>query len=177
MENKPEMNNDVSSVPKMKKSNNQTKKKVEMIIEEDVVFELIIPIPDCFVNQILKLSNGKNGHGERRLYTGDNNNNNEHICKKLWLINYPGNYKKEIEELLDNDETFSKSCDNRKSVVYNAIVRRYYIGPNKNNKENIKLYDTFRAMRILSADFNLFSKNKLKKLSYNYITEWMTQML
>ena len=114
----------------------------------------------------LKLSNGKNGHGERRLYTGDNNNTNENICKKPWLINYSSNYKNEIEEELDSDENFSKSCDDRKTIVYNAIdscdkklinistqngnkdVKRYYIGPNKNNKENIKLYDTFRCSVI-----------------------------
>ena len=119
-------------------------------------------LPDCFVCPYLKLSNGKNGHGERRLYTGDNNKNNEYICEKQWLINYPSNYKNEISSILDDDENFSKSCTNRKNIVYNAIdscnkklinistqngikdVRRYYIGPNKNNKENIKLYDTFR---------------------------------
>jgi hypothetical protein len=87
-------------------------------------------------------------------------------CKKPWLINYPINYKNEIEEFLDNDENFSKSCDNRKTIVYNAIdicnkklikissqngkkdVIRYYIGPNKINKENINLYDTFRCSVI-----------------------------
>ena len=173
MEIKPEMSNVVvSSAPPKVKSKNQPKKKVKLIIEDDDnveinnSFEIIIPIPDCFVSSYLKLSNGKNGHGERRLYTGDNNNNNEHICTKPWLINYPSNYKNEIESLLDDDEKFSKSCNDRKSIVYNAIdkcykqllyisaqngredVRRYYIGPDKNNKENIKLYDTFRCSVI-----------------------------
>ena len=162
MEIKPEMSNVVvSSAPPKVKSKNQPKKKVKLIIEDDDnveinnSFEIIIPIPDCFVSSYLKLSNGKNGHGERRLYTGDNNNNNEHICTKPWLINYPSNYKNEIESLLDDDEKFSKSCNDRKSIVYNAIdkcykqllyispqngredVRRYYIGPDKNNKETL----------------------------------------
>ena len=84
-------------------------------------FEFIVSIPDCFVSTYLKLSKGKNGHGERRLYTGDNNNHNEYICKKPWLINYPSHYKNEIEELLEDDEKFSKHCNHRKKMVYNAI--------------------------------------------------------
>ena len=141
-------------------------KSLEQKVDEIALFELIIAIPDCFVSPYLKLSNGKNGHGERRLYTGDSNSNNEHICTKPWLMNYPSNYKNEIESLLDDDEKFSKSSTERKSIVYNAIdscdkqlitispqngtedVRRYYIGPNKNSKENVKLYDTVRVTVI-----------------------------
>lgn len=64
---------------------------MELIIEDNDIkkahfFELIIAIPDCFVSPNLKLSKGKNGHGERRLYTGDNNNNNEHICFSVGVI-------------------------------------------------------------------------------------------
>jgi glycosyltransferase involved in cell wall biosynthesis len=90
-------------------------------VETNESFEIIVPIVDSYVKQILKLSNGKNGHGEARLYTGDNNSNNEHICTKPWFINYPSNYKSEIESLLDDDEKFSKSCDDRKGIVYTAI--------------------------------------------------------
>ena len=52
------MSNDVvSSIPKVK-SKKQPKKKVELIIEDDNnieniktnLFELIVPIPDCFVS-------------------------------------------------------------------------------------------------------------------------------
>ena len=186
METKLEMSNDVvSSIPKVK-SKKQPKKKVELIIEDDDnveinnSFEIIIPISDSYVKQILKLSNGKNGHGERRLYTGDSNSNNEHICTKPWLINYPSNYKQEIEPLLDDDEKFSKPCNDRKSIVYNAIdicdkklisisiqngredVRRYYVGPNLTNKENIKLYDTVR----LSVFPKLYSLKLIEKEEY-----------
>jgi len=146
----------------------------------DNLFKIIITIPDCFVKPFLKCSKGKDGHGERRLYTGDDNNNNEHICKKPWLVNYPSDYKKEIEEYLDNDENFSKSCNKRKSIVYNAIdnchnkfinistqngkkdVRRYYIGPNKLSKENIKLYDKLRCSIIPK----LYSLNLIEKEEY-----------
>ena len=122
METKPEINNLIVDTSKVKKQ----EKKSKLIIEDDYIiktkiFELIIPIPDCFVSPNLKLSKGKDGHGERRLYTGDNNNNNEYICKKPWFINYPSNYKNEIEELLNDDENFSKPCNDRKCVVYNAI--------------------------------------------------------
>jgi hypothetical protein len=136
METKPEMNTlivedkNVAEPPKKIKKT-ESKKNMDFVnidfdIEEDDeietnIFELIVAIPDCFVSPYLKLSNGKNGHGERRLYTGDNNNNNEYICNKPWFINYPSNYKNEIEELLDDDENFSKNCDDRKSIVYNAI--------------------------------------------------------
>ena len=169
-------------------------------VETNVPFEIIVAIPDCFVNPNLKLSNGKNGHGERRLYTGDNNSNNEYICKKPWLINYPSNYKDEIEEILDDDEKFSKSCANRKCIVYDAIdscnkklinilsqngsqdVRRYYIGPNKNNKENIKLYDTFRCSvipkyfecNIIKND--IIDKKKKNKKTSNACVEWLNYL-
>ena len=174
-------------------------------------FEMVIPISDCFVNQNLKLSNGKNGHGERRLYTGDNNNNNEHICKKPWLIIYPGNYKNEIGEFLDNQENFSKSCVDRKTQVYDSIdscnkklinispqngntdVKRCYIGPNKNNKENIKLYDTFRfsvipklySLKLIEKEeyfdcniikTEIIDKNKKNKKSSNVCIEWLNYL-
>jgi len=219
METKPEMNTLIvaSSVPKTKKVKKQEKKKIDLIIKEDDdnietnLFELIVPIPDCFVSPYLKLSNGKNGHGERRLYTGNNNNNNEYICKKPLLINYQSNYKNEIEELLDNDENFSKSCDDRKSIVYNAIdncnkklinistqngnedVRRYYIGPNKNNKENIKLYDTFRcsvipklySLKLIEKEEyfecniiknEIIDKKQKNKKTSNACVEWLTHL-
>jgi len=175
----------VAFIPKVKKSKSKKQsKKVELIIEiedddNEKTFELIIPIVDSYVSPCLKLSHGKNGHGERRLYTGDNNSNNEYISTKPWQINYPSNYKNEIEPLLDDDEKFSKSCSDRKSIVYNAIdmcdkklinispqngrkdVCRYYSGPGK-NKENIQLYDTFRR----SVPPKLYSLRLLEKEEY-----------
>jgi hypothetical protein len=152
----------------------------EEIIQVNTTFELIIPIPDCFVSNHLKLSNGKNGHGERRLYTGNSNSNNEYICTKPWLLNYADNYKNEIDDLLNDDSNFSRECEDRKDIVHNAIdhcnkklihvtpqngnedVVRYYIGPNKNNKENIKLYDTFRCTVIPK----LYSLNLIEREEY-----------
>jgi hypothetical protein len=118
------------------------------------------------VSPILKFSNGKNGHGERRLYVGNEHTLNSYVCKKPWKIIYPKNYKQQIDEILDNSSLFSKQCSDRKKKVFMAIdechnkiinivpqngkqdVRRYYIGPNKNDKNNIKLYDLFRLTLI-----------------------------
>jgi hypothetical protein len=174
-------------------------------------FKIIINIPDCFVSTYLKLSNGKNGHGERRLYTGDSNNNNNYICNKPWKIIYPINYKQNISELLNDNTKFSKECNDREIMVNNFIdkcneqliyvtpqngtkdVNRYYIGPNKNNKENIKLYDNFRCTIIPKSyslelierneyfDCNIIEndlidkKKKLKKTS-NACIEWLNYL-
>jgi hypothetical protein len=193
METIPEMSNDVVySIPNVKSKKQpkkQSKKKEELIenydnVETNESFEIIVPIVDSYVKQILKLSNGKNGHGESTLYTGGNNSNNEYICTKPWRINYPSNYKQEIETLLDDDEKFSKPCNDRKSIVYNAIdnchqkllyispqngaedVRRFYVGLKytnaPNNKENKKLYDMFR-MTVIPK---LYSLKLIEKEEY-----------
>lgn len=176
------------------------------------VFELIVAIPDCFVNHYLKLSNGKNGHGERRLYTGDSHHNNEYICKKPWKIMYPMNYKDELGELLKDSSKFAKPCENRQSMVYDSMdhcheklvmvspqngnedVRRYYIGPNKTIKENVKLYDTFRmtvvpklySLKLIETEEyfeclilkneSIDKKQKNKKTS-NACVEWLNYLM
>ena len=121
-----------------------------------------IAIPDCFVSPNLKLSNGKNGHGERRLYTGDSHEENEKLTTKPWAIKYSENYYDEIKPILNDETNFAKKCPNRVKNVLKFItdvqnkliylnsqngakdVRRYYVGPQKENKENVKLWDTFR---------------------------------
>jgi len=152
----------------------------------ETIYETIIPIVDSYVKSILKLAGGKNGHGESKLYTGDNNSDNEYICKKPWLINYSSNYKDEIEDILDDNEKFAKNYAERKSIVYDAIdkcnkkllyispqngredVRRYYVGlrdtnvPNINKEENKKLYDTFRCSVIPK----LYSLKLIEKEEY-----------
>jgi hypothetical protein len=139
------------------------------MLEESKQQSLIIPeipIPDCFVHPLLKLNNGKNGHGERRLYTGDSHINNEYICTKPLKISYPANYKEEIALFLDDASNFTKIDEKRKEKVFAAIdecdgklirtltqngdkdVRRYYVGPGQLDKTNIRLYDTFRKTLI-----------------------------
>jgi len=139
---------------------------IYIYIYEQTSDNVIISIPDCFVSPILKFSNGKNGHGERRLYVGNEHTLHMDICKKPWKIVYPKNYKQQIDEIVDNSSLFSKPCSDRKKKVFMAIdqccnkiihivpqngnrdVRRYYIGPNKYDKNNIQLYDSFRLTLI-----------------------------
>lgn len=131
-------------------------------INDDSKWNININIPDCFVSPYLKLSNGKDGHGERRLYTGDNYLNNEKLATKPWFIIYSDNYFNDIKPLLSNDDNFAKYCTKREEMVLSSIellqnkpisvmcqngekdVRRYYVGPQKSDKKNIKLWDTFR---------------------------------
>ena len=222
MEIKSEMNNNTiaPSDTKTKRGKKQPKKVGLITVEGDIIdtkteFEIIIPIADSYVKPILKLANGKNGHGEARLYTGDNNSNNEHICTKPWFINYPSNYKSEIESLLDDDEKFSKSCDDRKGIVYTAIdscdkkllyispqngaedVRRYYVGVRytnaPNNKENVKLYNTFRltlipklySLKLIEKEEyfecniiknEIIEKTQKNKKTSNACVEWLTYL-
>jgi len=171
-------------------------------------FKIIISIPDCFVSPYLKLANGKNGHGERRLYTGDNDYNNNYICNKPWKILFPDEYKTSISNILFDTTLFSKQCIDRQTMVYNSIdicsekliyinpqngtkdVSRYYVGPNKNNKENIKLYDTFRctvipkmySLQLIENDDyfecniiknELIEKTSKTKKSSNACIEWL----
>jgi len=152
-----------------RKKTKKTKLKLKCEEEdkrETEEYDFIISMPDCSVSPFLKLSNGKNGHGERRLYTGDSKSNNEHICAKPLRIMYPSKYKSEIEALLEDDTIYAKPCVERKGMVYDGIdrcgnqliwmspqngrkdVTRNYIGPNKERKENVKLYDKFRGTVI-----------------------------
>ena len=52
------------------------------ILPSTLKFSMAIAIPDCFVGTNLKLSNGRNGHGERRVYTGDSYDDNEKLTQK-----------------------------------------------------------------------------------------------
>jgi hypothetical protein len=164
------------AICKEKKINGYSGKKkgvlIEMIKQRDAIkvsesmmearSQIDIEISDCFISPYLKLSNGKNGHGERRLYTGDSHEKNEKLTRKPWIIKYSENYYNEIEPLLNNQEKFAKDCPNRAEIVLKNMtileskkiyvtsqngtkdVRRYYIGPSKSNKENVKLWDSFR---------------------------------
>ena len=136
------------------------------ILPSTLKFSMAIAIPDCFVGTNLKLSNGKNGHGERRVYTGDSYDDNEKLTLKPWRITYPVNYMEEIEPVLNTGANFAKLMPNRKEFVQTAFtavkdksiniksqngtkdVRRFYVGPQKDNSDNVKLWDTFRNTLI-----------------------------
>jgi hypothetical protein len=129
-------------------------------------YDFTISVSDCGVRSVLKLSNGKNGHGERRFYMGTSKSKNEHMCSKPWRMLYPSNYKSEIAAELKDDTRYAKPCADREKMVYDGIdrccnqliwmspqnghedVRRHYSGPNLERKENVKLYDKFRETVI-----------------------------
>ena len=126
----------------------------------------IIGISDSFVHSLLKLKDGKNGHGERRIYTGGDSSMNEHICTKPWKLSYPPNYIEDIKPIVNNSLLFTKKCDKRFEIVSECVqfckdnfVRvtqqngkndghRCYIGPIKSDKKNVNLYDQFRKTLI-----------------------------
>ena len=83
--------------------------------------ELFINISDLFVSPILKLANGKNGHGERRLYIGDDENINLHICKKPRKIIYSSEFIQNINNILDKSHLFHRINLNRKEIVNDNI--------------------------------------------------------
>ena len=138
----------------------------------------IFGISDSFVCSLLKLTGGKNGHGEARIYTGGDNGINEYICKKRWKLSYPHNYLEEIKPTLNDSSLFvAKKCDNRVGLVSKNVQfcqdklvsmyqqngkndgKRCYVGPGRtlglsNNEENVKLYDTFRKT-ILPKGYSL----------------------
>jgi hypothetical protein len=125
-----------------------------------------IGISDSFVHPSLKLNDGKNGHGERRIYTGGDSIINEHLCTKPWQFSYPPEYIEEITHIVKNQSLFTKKCDKRFEMVSECVQycngnivdmtpqngkkdgSRCYVGPKKTDKENVKLYDKFRKTLI-----------------------------
>jgi len=134
-----------------------------------------IEISDSFVHPDFKLSNGKNGNGERRLYTGDNNTTNIYLSSKPWKLLYDPDYITDFNGVLENPIHFRKPLENRKQLFESHVthchekllrvqpqngesdVCRFYIGPLPHPKkeektieevENIKLYDNFRKTLV-----------------------------
>ena len=153
-----------------------------------------IGISDSFVHSSLKLNDGKNGHGERRIYTGGDSIINEHLCTKPWKIAYPPDYIEEIRPIVNNQSLFTKKCEKRVEMVSECVQyckgnivdmtpqngkkdgRRCYVGPNKTDKTNVNLYDTFRktlipkeySFKLIEEEecfiCNVISNNKIDKL-------------
>lgn len=135
----------------------------------------MIAVPDCLVHPSMKLNDGKDGHGERRIYTGDSNDVNEYITTKPWKIQIPDDYYENLEDFLTNEDNFSKKNIDRKKMIIETIklvnnetiqvrtqngkkdVRRYYIGPDSSSKENIKKYDNLRKIMVAKqTSINLY---------------------
>jgi hypothetical protein len=69
-------------------------------------------ISDSFVHQNLKLSGGKCGNGESRLFISNNREFTEKLINKPWKIYVDHNYKKDIKHDLEINQ-FKKSIENR----------------------------------------------------------------
>jgi len=85
-------------------------------------------ISDSFVHPENKLSNGKNGHGESRLFISCSTELMEQLCKKPWKIVFDTNYKSDIKEFIEEKDNFIKKHDH---------VKKTYENIDKINGENI----------------------------------------
>jgi len=129
-------------------------------------------VSDSFVHPNMKLSNGKNGNGESRLFVSCSENICEIIQKKKKIkIHFDDNYIYNLEPYVSEETNFRKKDFDRvktwkknikdmegKNIMIETQngcedVRRNYIGQTphrlkenktKEEKENIRKWDTFR---------------------------------
>lgn len=129
-------------------------------------------VSDSFVHPNMKLSNGKNGNGESRLYVSCSENICEIIQKEKKIkIKFDYNYIYNLEPYVSDETNFRKKDFNRVKTWKKNIkdlegkkimietqngckdVRRNYIGQTphrrkknktKEEEENIRKWDTFR---------------------------------
>ncbi len=81
-------------------------------------------VSDSFVNPIMKLSNGKNGNGESRLFIS----NSKDICKKIEdykkiKIQFESTYINDLEQFVSIDTNFRKDISNRVENWKNYISK------------------------------------------------------
>lgn len=99
----------------------------------------IINISDSFVHPQRKMSKsvGKIGHGERRLYIGNDQKIALHMATKNWNVDF---------------SSFSEKRENIKITLVpqngKRDTRRFYLGVKGTSKENIQHYDTLRKSVI-----------------------------
>lgn len=130
-------------------------------------------ISDSWVHPENKLSNGKKGHGESRLFVSCSKEIVEKICSKPWKINFDDNYKKDIKTFMEDNDNFIKKhnhyvrtvnnilmCDNMLINIElqqgNMDVRRNYVGVKNltnEDKKNWKLFRKSVAPTITTIEF------------------------
>lgn len=155
-------------------------------------------ISDSFVHPDLKLSNGKNGNGESRLFISNNKDFAKTLVKKPWLINFDENYINDINDFLEDDLNFRKEklhggkrkiktleniCKINGEKIYVQLqngskdVNRNYVShwPHRKKKDktleekkNIKMWDLLRKSIIPTKTTFIF-KNKCDYIEV-YIT-------
>lgn len=116
-------------------------------------------ISDSFVHPNNKLSNGKNGHGEARLYLSASETILQTLSSKPWKVNFDSNYIDDISDFMKDTNKFIKPHDHLSETIKNIKLidnkvinlkpqqgntdcRRNYVGPinDKPNKDNWKYF-------------------------------------
>ena len=119
-------------------------------------------ISDSFVHPDNKLANGKNGHGESRLFTSSSKEIADKLHKKLWKICFDDTYENDISDFMRDSNNFikkhdhiSKTTENIKNIngeIINVVpqpgtkdYRRNYVGVKHiDDKDNRNIYTKFR---------------------------------
>ena len=108
-------------------------------------------ISDSFVHPDLKLSNGKNGNGESRLFISNNKNYAKRVVKKTWLVNFDENYINDINDFLEDDLNF------RKEKLHGG-------------KRKIKTLENIK--KINGEKIHVQLQNGSKDVNRNYVAQW-----
>lgn len=172
----------------------QGNKEGNMMVEEKLHY---CQVSDSFVHPNMKLSNGKNGNGESRLFISCS----KEICEKIQenksiKIHFDDKYISNLESYVSNESNFRKKDSNRienwkknikdidcKRIIIemqngNVDVSRHYIGQSphrhkknksKEEKENIKRWDTFRKCLIPTKTVIEFLITNEKELILNVL--------
>ena len=155
-------------------------------------------ISDSFVKPKMKLSNGRNGNGEARLFISNSREiTNKIIKSKKMRIKFDENYISQLQTFVEDQANFRETEPNRPKewIEYiketdNAIIiisqqngdediNRNYIGQEphrrKKNKtqpeyENIKKWDRFRACVVPTLTTLQFYENMIDNNLSVYVT-------
>lgn len=119
-----------------------------IIVRGIQMLTIIAMIPDCFVGKTLKTHGG---HGEAKLYVGNNDEHRDILCQKPIYISYSDEYL-EIVKKSPHAEYISehiKKIDNYAFLLVPRVkqdCRRMYIGPTDSRDK----YWTFFRQTLLS---------------------------
>ena len=132
-------------------------------------------VSDSWVHPINKLSNGKSGNGEARLFISCGKEYHKKLCEKPWKIVFHDNYVNDVESFMSNDNNFIKMIDNRMDIMRNNIknisgeiiivkpqnggkdIRRHYVGVKHiddiKNKDKWNLFRKCVAPTLTTLEF------------------------
>ena len=78
-------------------------------------------IPDSFVHNCNKLTNGKNGHGEARLFISSSEDIQMQVLEKPWKIEFCNYYLSDIDAFIRNTNNFKKNISTRINDITHNI--------------------------------------------------------